>query len=181
MPAKRIRLTDASAVTVRLDADLRERLEESAKERGISLNRELNERLRRSIDREALEPMDERERGLVALLATVMRSAGEQALHFAQMYAPDRLEWLDDHDAFDVAAQAAAHVLTALRPARGADFGGDAAALALRNKQEGQRLAQRILNMVAGAEPSTPHWARRIELIRGHLGDLVRRIAVSGP
>jgi hypothetical protein len=152
------------------------RLETRATERGVSLNRLINEMLQRAIDREAVEPVNYRERGLVALLAIVMRSAGEQVLHFEQMDAADKLEWLDDHDAFDVASHAAAHTLAALRPDRGADFEGNADALARRNAQEGRHLAQRVLNMVAGAEPVTSHWARRIEIVRSHLGNLLARI-----
>jgi HicB family len=179
MATKRIRFgvgTEASVFNIRLDADLRARLVARAQERGTSLNRLINEMLQRSIDRDAMEPVNYRERGLVALLAVVMRAAGEQALHFEQMDVADKLEWLDDSDAFEVASAAAACTLAALRPPRRSDFEGDAEALAKRNQDEGQRLAQRVLNMIAGAEPVSAHWTRRIEIIRGHLGDMVARI-----
>ena len=101
---------------LRLPNDLRARIEKAAKDRNISLNAAILERLKGSFD------IEDRLGGprvveLIQTIATVMKAVGE---HAAFMSDPSKLhnqgEWLAQPYGFEQAKQAAETILDAHRP-----------------------------------------------------------------
>jgi hypothetical protein len=103
---------DAAQLKFRVATDLRLALEAAAKTRGVSLNREITERLSRSLRGEAFDAdqysqeffYGTRLRGMMVLVATAMQWAGRQD------------SWFDDPIAYYRAQEAAASILKALAP-----------------------------------------------------------------
>ena len=101
-------------LNVRVALDLRQRLERAAADRGVSLNREITDRLARSLTEDDADVQRESDvqttfygatlRGIMALVASAMHWAGRRG------------SWLDDPLAYYRAIEAADVVLKALAP-----------------------------------------------------------------
>jgi len=170
-------------LNVRMPPRLHAHLVKQARQNNRSLNGEIVDQLERrsGLPAEGAERAQSefrpRLRGLLEVLAAVMEVAGGSRLQFESLYAGDGgPDWLDDRNAFETAAAAANHALSALRPEWPNTFSGNAETLAASNRREGQRAAQAILNRIAIGEPASSSSARRTELLRKRLGPLVERI-----
>jgi hypothetical protein len=172
----------------RLSDDLKARLEDAAKKSGHSLSEEIEARLEKSVQEEALAP-------LLDVLGKVMQDTGLLASIYAgrtfNAYSGD---WLNDAYAYDQAIAAALLVLNALRP------DGDRAPPApfqpqvvfrdpgfpaeLLESEPGRQAAEAGVRIAAGALEAIANperggdignWARPM---RARLGHLARRIKV---
>jgi hypothetical protein len=162
---------DAAQLRFRVDKHLRDRLEQAAEEHGVSLNKEIAERLTRS-----LEPphFDETRPhyGILRLLDQVMNAAGESAL-FARTHSWEiarRMSWLDDGFAYEQAMTAAGEVLKALKPAHSS----------LPEEPgvwDGKYWAEWFLKMVATGKPNVPENQAMVTDLRSSLGALTERLA----
>lgn len=95
---------------LRLPNDLRTRLDKAAKDRNVSINAVILERLERSFD------IEDRFGGpqaveLIVAIATVMKKTGEHAGFYETGKPTNRGEWLDLPYSFDQAAKAAITIL----------------------------------------------------------------------
>lgn len=100
---------------LRLPDDLRSRIEKATKDRNVSINAEILERLERSFD------IEDRLGGprvveLIETIATVMKSTGEHAGFYETGKLTNQGEWLALPYAFDQAAKAATTILEHHRP-----------------------------------------------------------------
>jgi HicB family len=133
-------VTGSAQLKLRVSPNLRQRLEKLAQEHGVSINREVEQRLSRSCaDDELIEEQPAFQhpamRGMMNLVATAM-------LHAGQAKATAFASWLDDPVAYRQAVEAAKAVLIALRP-RGA------AGMSERQKTFSQLIAEWTLESVA--------------------------------
>jgi hypothetical protein len=154
---------------IRLDEELHAQIEESARKRGVSVNRELSERLTGSFAREVLEQPRGPVGGLLELVAVVAHVAGRAATFYSSLGADNSAEWVDDAHAYEQALRAAVRVLEALRPAGEATPPGPP-------KNVGTGVADGILTEVGTGKPRTRDSAQRTETLRRNLGPtLVKR------
>jgi Arc-like DNA binding dprotein len=105
----------AIQINLRVDDSLRAKLASAAERRGVSMNREINDRLERSLDQDAAFE----NAALLAILRVVAASMHETGQH-AGFYATAKLEaaqnWLDNAYAYDQAVRSATKLLEAMRP-----------------------------------------------------------------
>jgi hypothetical protein len=175
-------------LNVRVALDLRQRLERAAAERGVSLNREITDRLTRSLTEDDADVQRESDvqttfygttlRGIMALVASAMHWAGRRG------------SWLDDPLAYYRAIEAADVVLKALAPPakieaseqikqRAKLFSEDAAELEKgRAKTLARMTAQELIEDIASARPGHMVGAQqRVDQLRADLGPLVERLS----
>jgi hypothetical protein len=177
-----------SYFNTRLTGDLKVRLEEAAKKGGHSLSEEIERRLEKSVQEEALAP-------LLELLAKVMQDTGIVASSYGgRMRNAYSGGWLDDPYAYDQAVAAATLVLNELRPAGDhappaplqplvvvSDPGIPAELLESEPQrqiaQAGARIAAGALEAIANPERGggIGNWARPM---RARLGHIAARIKV---
>jgi hypothetical protein len=164
---------------IRLEDELQSRLEESARKRGGSLQREIAERLAASFAGDALERPAGPVGGLLDLVAIAAQSAGHGALLYASAFVETATEWTDDRLAYEQATLAAQRVFEALRPPKGKDqelaaqFGVPPADL-------GVKTAAGILDEIANNRPRVPESVRRTNVLRQELGpELINRLQTA--
>lgn len=140
---------------VRLDRSLREFLESSAAERGVSINREIVDRLERS-RKASSTTYDELMGGEVVAISDIIAMVLRQISDLARAVEPMARErgWLHSPYAFDQAARGVRAALEAFRP------DGD---LPKFNtpwvERVGENMAAHVLEMAAARQTS---WARRV-------------------
>lgn len=140
---------------VRLDRSLREFLESSAAERGVSINREIVDRLERS-RKASSTTYDELMGGEVVAISDIIAMVLRQISDLARAVEPVARErgWLHSPYAFDQAARGVRAALEAFRP------DGD---LPKFNtpwvERVGENMAAHVLEMAAARQTS---WARRV-------------------
>lgn len=176
--------------STRITADLREQLDNAAKDRGHSLSQEVEHRLRRSFlnDREVTSIFGNRRNyAVLRLISTLMEAIRNPANPNA--------DWLDDPHAYDQLLQAIAQVLGALRPSGGVAAASQSAREthpeipAMLVDAEGIIAAWLLLNLTKwapaqlplpnAAAPQQPKWRQNLPHIRDDLRDVIGRI--DGP
>jgi hypothetical protein len=168
----------------RVSQSLRNRLEEAARTRGVSLNAEITDRLERSLYDERVYSMMFQGAGLfgiVKAIAVAMREAGQMSGIHLHRTLEGSQNWPNDPTAYDQAMQAATGVLEAFRPDgpvspmsltiplgdKSIDFLADL----------GKRVAGSVLAEISDDEPRTTIAMERAPLLRHDLGpDLVERV-----
>ena len=131
-------------IKLRMKEPLRAKIESAARERGISMNAEMVDRLERSFERpaivksllgEALElSFGSKLAGLLQVVAKAMEDVGHHAnfaAHGGPQYGKYREDWLQDPYAFSEAANAVSDVLKSFSTPRQNRF-ADAASRARR-------------------------------------------------
>ena len=109
-------------ITLRVRERLRRDLEETAKERGVSLNQQITDCLERSRDRRGLLPevlataFTDKTAGVALMLARVMEDVGFQHLRPRRRAYDEDVHWIDDPKACAEAFNAAIAVLDAFPP-----------------------------------------------------------------
>lgn len=110
----------AIQINLRVPPDLREQLQRAAEARGVSVTREINDRLAASFGHEAAIDAAIGNRtllGLLRLVGVAMQGAGKFAAFASAVASHDkRQEWIDNPYAYDQATRAALTILDALRP-----------------------------------------------------------------
>ncbi|HEY8335294.1 MAG TPA: hypothetical protein VIQ05_15990 [Tardiphaga sp.] len=140
---------DQTQLKFRVDEYLREELEKAAAANGVSLNKEINERLLTSLNPYA--PMlNSTSSPLMKLLVEIMQTTGELVL-FQQ---PKNLrktggDWIDDGFAYDQAVAAAITVLKAFRPTAPGDD-----RMAQLNSMDGIFWGEHWLQRLAAGDPT---------------------------
>jgi Arc-like DNA binding domain len=106
--------------------EIRDKLTEAAKARGVSVNQEINDRIAASFDRPERTYANPHTSGLMNLVRAAMQGAGQNAAFLKKGYfgleplnVDDGLFWFRDPYAFDQAKQAAEAILEACRPPGG--------------------------------------------------------------
>ncbi len=117
--------TNLSKLTsFRTTDEIRDKLNEAAKARGVSINQEINDRIAASFDRQPERIYSDRGlSGLVQLVRVAMQGAGQRAAFLKKGYFgvdPVRVDdlrlWFHDPYAFDQAIRAVEAILEACRP-----------------------------------------------------------------
>jgi hypothetical protein len=104
---------------LRIKERLREQMELSARERGVSMNSEINYRLENSIEyTRRIEDVfgDSQIFAIVKIIATAMTEIGRSEYLHSRRFRDEGVRWLGDPYAYDEAVGAALKVLEALRP-----------------------------------------------------------------
>ena len=103
--------------------EIRDKLTEAAKARGVSVNQEINDRIAASFDRQERIFVNPGLAGLMKLVRVAMQGAGQNAAFLKKglfslepKTVDDALLWFRDPYAFDQAKQAAEAILEACRP-----------------------------------------------------------------
>jgi hypothetical protein len=112
----------AIQINLRVSDDLRSKLVAAAEKRGISMNKEINDRLERDFAEEALWGRETENRdlfGLLAIVAGAMTAAGQAAGFFSTNAIEGAKHWFENRVAFDQAIEAAVQVLREACPPEG--------------------------------------------------------------
>jgi hypothetical protein len=164
---------DTVILNLRIPKELHAAIVQKAKDRGVSLNTAILDAIAKSLEEQIIP---EQLQGLTWLLMLAMDIAGRSRLSFDQLLEADQgPRWLDDPDGFEAAAAAAATALEAVKPRRAGDFAGDAADVARRNRADGRRVAEQLLDRVMRGKGAS---RSRAAFLRQHLGHLVDRIQI---
>jgi plasmid stability protein len=160
-------------IRIRLDDDLHTQLEDRAKGRGVSVNREIAERLEASFASEVMDKPSGPVGGLLELVTLAAQTAGHGALLASSLFVETAAEWTDDSVAYEQAVRAANRVFDALRPKGSASIDEPIAALVMQTTNG-------ILGEIANNQPRARESARRTELLRQALGpELVKRLQTA--
>jgi Flp pilus assembly pilin Flp len=103
-------------VNLRVSDGLRDRLIAAAEARGVSMNKEINDRLLRSFVADDLGTNDAELAGLMAVIAAAMTAAGRAAGFLSTLTPEGARTWSSNPVAFAQATVAAEHVLKAAMP-----------------------------------------------------------------
>lgn len=106
----------AIQIGLRGTKELKDRLEGAARARGVSLNKEVNDRLTRSFLTDPLGTGDAGLDGLLAVVAAAMSAAGWAAASVATLSPEGAKQWIDNPIAYEQALEAAIQVLRAGAP-----------------------------------------------------------------
>jgi Arc-like DNA binding domain len=164
----------------RVEKRLREQLEHAAQERGVSLNKEIAERLAHSLeDKPAAFDETSPAYGILKLLYAAMDAGGKAAL-FVKTRAPGDSNWVDDEFAYAIAAANAVEILNALKPRAPKSTSTKVPP----SHFDGAYFAEFFLQMVAAGEAKMPEAQPRIDSLRqslGHLADRIQSFATIDP
>jgi hypothetical protein len=100
----------------RTEKSFQEQLQTAAKKNGVSVNKEMNERLKHSFDRQTDLFEDQELFAIMQMVALAMQRTGAHAAFYAS-FSNDPQFWIDNAFGYDQAVQAAVRVLEAFRPA----------------------------------------------------------------
>src|SRR6266446_2326862 len=109
----------AIQVNLRVSEELRSKLTAAAERRGVSMNKEINDRLSRAFEDDAISGEGREDailHGILSVIAAAMNSAGQAAGFLSTFTLDGARKWLNDPFAFDQARKAAEHVLRECRP-----------------------------------------------------------------
>jgi hypothetical protein len=177
MPRKR-KEADTVQISVRAKEPLRRQLEEAAKERGVSMNVEIIDRLQRSFENERRieEIFGSREvYGLMHIVAAAIHETGRAAGFYATHSLEGAAGWLRHPFAYDEAVKAAMKVFEVFRPK-----GSPSPPAHLVHQNLGRGFANGILNEIARGEARvTPDNVARTEELRRELGYLTENLSAS--
>jgi hypothetical protein len=163
-------------ITLRVRERLRRDLEETAKERGVSLNQQITDCLEHSRDRRELLPevlttaFTDKTAGIVLMLARVMEDVGFLHLRPRWRAYDGGIHWIEDPQACSEALNAAIAVLDAF-PSR-----GTAAARRTRLGGASFRAAYEMVRAVSRPQKSASLSPRIVREVRALLGPLARRL-----
>ncbi len=160
---------------VRVDRKLREKLERIAEQRGVSLNREIADRIARSLeeeDRQAEFDATSPAHGIWRVAAAAMDAAGKSTM-FVKTRSTDHPNWVDDESAYANAVSNAIEVLNALKPRPGKQSASSKAPPPS-HFDDGVYCAEIMLQKVAAVEDASLE--PKFYGLRQGLGDLVGRI-----
>lgn len=157
---------------VRLEPELREKLERSATDRGVSLNKELSDRLQRSLEYDyAPGRRNQSVQAILRIVEEAMNAAGDAAL-FTQTLSWNvarQKNWVNDPYAYRVATEAAIEILKELTPQ------GDFATP--EHGHDGRFWAEFFLKQAATGEGHVPETQPLARALHAGLGELADRIA----
>jgi hypothetical protein len=111
----------AIQINLRGSQELKERLETAANARGVSVNREINDRLERSFVADPLGSGDPLLVGVLTIVAAAMSAAGWATASFVTLTPEGARQWINNPIAYEQALQAAVQVLRAAAPATPAE------------------------------------------------------------
>ena len=114
-------VSKAVQMNLKIDSDLREKIQAAADARGFSATREINDRLQRSFGSQThLAILDEGgpPSGITAVLAQVMFVTGHHAMAALATTSVSSKAWQDNADAYDQVCRAVNSVMEAFRPKR---------------------------------------------------------------
>jgi hypothetical protein len=163
-------------ISVRAKEPLRAALEQAAKERGVSMNAEIIDRLQRSFESERRieDVFGSREvYGMMRTIAAAIDATGRSAGFFATRTLEGAAGWIRHPWAYQQAVNAAARVFEALRPA-GDPSPPDHELGHIGNL--GRGFASGILNEIARGEARVGTNVQQTAELRGALGPLVDRL-----
>jgi hypothetical protein len=157
---------------VRIEPEMRERLERSAAERGVSLNRELGDRLRQSLEADRAPGRKNRAaQAILRIAEETMNAAGESAL-FSQTLSWEvarQKNWVTDPYAYGAAMEAAIEVLKEFTPA------GEP--VAPKNDFDPRFWAEFVLKQAASGAGNVPEADPLARELHAGLSDLAERIS----
>ncbi|WP_375762855.1 Arc family DNA-binding protein [Bradyrhizobium sp. Pha-3] len=163
---------DSSQLKFRIDRELRDQLEKAAEKNGVSLNKEITERLVRSLEAKSLDD-SKPTFGILKLIQEAMNAAGEAALFeendMSWEIARKKL-WTDSPQAYGRAVEATITILEALRPAtrRAPDN--------YPTPWDGVFWGEYFLKFAASGKPNVPENQALATDLNKSLGALVQRI-----
>jgi hypothetical protein len=164
----------------RTSPQVRDRLQKFANARGVSINREINDRLERSFIGDALQlGLSEASPELFAVLnmvAAAMNAAGRVASFGSTFDEEKALAWHTDPFAFAQAVKAAQTIFEACRPP-------GAAGIAQHNALDhlGDGFANAILEEAATGKARTAATAARAKILRELIGDDLAALIAAKP
>ena len=164
-------------ITLRVRERLRRDLEETAKERGVSLNQQITDCLERSRDRRELLPdvlataFTDKTAGVVLMMARVMEDVGFLHLRRRWRTYDEDIHWIEDPQACPEAFKAAIAVLDAFPSWR------TAGARRRRLGSASFRAAYEMVRAVSRPLKSASLSPRIVREVRALLGPLARRLA----
>jgi hypothetical protein len=160
-------------INLRIDAELRESLDRAATEHGVSLNRELGDRLRRSLEQERVPSgRNALARAILRIVEEAMNAAGESAL-FSQTHSWDvarQKDWTNDPYAYGQAVAAGIEVLKEFTPS------GDQI-MPLTTTLDARFWAEFFLKQAATGKGHVPETQPLAEALHAGLGNLADRIS----
>lgn len=162
-----------SQLKFRVERGLRERLEEAAAKNGVSLNKEITDRLLRSFETSSLHE-DRPSYGILKLLQEAMNVAGESALFQENDFSWEiarQKKWTDSALAYGRAMEAAITILEALRPP------GHPPADHHLTPWDGRFHGEYFLKWAATGKPNVPENQQLATDLKASLGDLANRLA----
>jgi hypothetical protein len=166
--------TDLVQISIRTKEPLRAALESAARERGVSMNAEIVERLTRTFEDEIKLEAEFDRRQLYAILR-IMAAAMDHAGHSAAIVThtvsqSDGMTWLDEPFAYDQAVQAATHILEAFRPS------GKPTPVPGRFSRLGEEFAAGVLETIVNEKPTAIGETQIPPRSHRELGHLLARI-----
>jgi hypothetical protein len=112
--------TDKIQIGLRVSDDLRERIQSAASERGVSINKEITDRLLRSLEEDVSVSPGGRVNGelyaILRVVAAAMDLAGPMAAIMSSLNPDSGKHWINNSIAYSQAMAAAATVLDGFRP-----------------------------------------------------------------
>jgi hypothetical protein len=167
--------TDLVQISIRTKEPLRAALESAARERGVSMNAEIVERLTRTFEDEIKLEAEFDRRQLYAILrimAVAMDHAGHSAAIVSHTVSQnDGMTWFDEPFAYDQAVQAATHILEAFRPS------GKPTSVSARFSRLGEEFAAGVLETIADEKPTAIGETQIPPRSHRELGHLLARIS----
>ena len=176
----------AIQVNLRVSDELREKLIEASDARGVSMNKEINDRLERTFEDDTFVGSGKENAALLGVLnvvASAMTAAGQAAGFFSTYTFEGAQKWLDDAFAFDRAIDAAIVVLDASRPP-GEPKPPETMppALAESVMQYGKGFANAVLEEAATGRARTPGMMARAKILHQSIGpEIASRLLAAGP
>jgi hypothetical protein len=160
-------------INLRIETELRESLERAAAKRSVSLNRELGDRLRRSLDQERVPSgRNALARAILRIVEEAMNAAGDAAL-FDQTHSWEvarQKDWTNDPYAYGQAVAAGIEVLREFTPS------GDQI-IPIGPTLDARFWAEFFLKQAASGKGHVPETQPLAEALHAGLGDLVDRIS----
>lgn len=170
--------TDKIQIGLRVPDELRDQIQMAASQRGVSVNKEITDRLQNTFDEDVRISSNRENDNLYAVLrvvAAAMELAGPSAAVTSTLN-PDAMKmWLENPFAYDQSVKAAVAILDALRPPGRGDPHPAGAAIA---KLLGLGAAKSVLEEAASGQARTnnPTAIARAKKLNADLGSLAERI-----
>jgi hypothetical protein len=170
-----------SVITIRVRGTTHAALEQAAKAAGRTVSQEVQLRVDRSFERQAMvvdvlaTTYGAQLAGVLLAIAQTMDNTGPYAAFAATMAPDSRATWLENPYAFDQASKAVARLLEALRPDGAIVRPQLAAVLEQRGAELGDGIAASIIEAIAG-RPAT----KSLETFSAQVRPLLGRLAEGG-
>jgi hypothetical protein len=157
----------AVQVNLRVGEDMRDKLIEAANARGVSMNKEINDRLGRSFDAAQRFDFKKPTFGILRVIDEAMTAAGESAL-FEQTHSWEvarTKSWLNDPAAYQIAMDTVIEVLRECAPS------GEKVTAENKTPWDGRFWAEFFLKMASSGEPNVPENLMLAQNLRASFDD----------